>query len=181
MSAKWWEIDVGWWWIRAFEGLGLMKVKRLPPQLDTAGRTQEVDRETVLALLTHRFRILARYRERVMEPVYRDEEGRAAAATRRVLTAARKVLKTAPGTTRNEADQAQRRAMAASEAVRIVFQGRSDLRRLWEAKGETMEELVARLAHWCAEAERSGVGALREFSLELRTYKCASWQVRGSP
>ena len=109
-----------------------------------------------------------------MEPVCRDEEGRAAAATRRVLTAARKMLKSTPGTTRNEADQAQRRAMAASETVRIVFEGRSDRRRLWEARGETMEELVARLARWCAKVERSGVGALREFSLELRTYKCAS-------
>ena len=176
LSARWWEIDVGWWWIRAFEGLGLMKVKKLPPKLDTAGTRQEVDGETVLALLTHRFRILARYRERVMEPVCRDEEGRAAVATRRLLIAARKMLKTDPGTTRNEADPTQRRAMAASEAVRIVFEGRSDLRRLWEARAETMEELVTRLARWCAAAECSGVAALREFSLELRTYRCQAWR-----
>ena len=80
MSARWWEIDMGWWWIRAFEGLGLMKVKKLRPRLDTARTRQEVDGETVLALLTHRFRILARYREGVMEPVCKDEGGRAAAA-----------------------------------------------------------------------------------------------------
>ena len=174
MSARWWEIDVGWWWIRAFEWLGLVKVKKLAPRLATAERTQEVGRETVLALLTHRFRILAWYRERVLEPVYRDEEGRAAVATRRVLIAARKRLKKDPGTTRNDAGRTQRRAMAASEAVRIVYEGRSELRRLFETRAETMEELVTRLARWCAEAECSGVAALREFSLELRTYRCAN-------
>ena len=37
MSARWWEIDAGWWWIRAFEVLGLVKVKKLPPQLRHRG------------------------------------------------------------------------------------------------------------------------------------------------
>ncbi len=32
LSAKWWEFDIGWLYIRVLETFGLAKVKRLPPQ-----------------------------------------------------------------------------------------------------------------------------------------------------
>ena len=32
-SVKWWEIDVGWAWIRLFSWLGLARIKRLPPEV----------------------------------------------------------------------------------------------------------------------------------------------------
>ena len=46
---------------------------------------------------------------------------------------------------------------------------REELRALWTRKGVAAPQLVADLQVWCKEAEESGIAALQEFSLKLRS------------
>jgi stearoyl-CoA desaturase (delta-9 desaturase) len=46
---------------------------------------------------------------------------------------------------------------------------REELRQLWLNTALNREQLVANLAAWCHRAEDSGIAALRDFSVKLRT------------
>ena len=46
---------------------------------------------------------------------------------------------------------------------------REELRQLWLNTALNRDQLVANLAAWCHRAEDSGIAALRDFSVKLRT------------
>jgi stearoyl-CoA desaturase (delta-9 desaturase) len=48
---------------------------------------------------------------------------------------------------------------------------REELRQLWLNTSMSREHLTAELAAWCHRAEASGIAALQEFSIMLRTAK----------
>jgi stearoyl-CoA desaturase (delta-9 desaturase) len=46
---------------------------------------------------------------------------------------------------------------------------REELRALWSSTTSTREQLAADLQAWCRRAEDSGISALRDFSIRLRS------------
>ena len=46
---------------------------------------------------------------------------------------------------------------------------REELRSLWTGTNVTREQLAADLQAWCRRAEESGIAALRDFSIQLRS------------
>jgi len=46
---------------------------------------------------------------------------------------------------------------------------REELRALWSSTTSTREQLAADLQGWCRRAEDSGIAALRDFSIRLRS------------
>ena len=46
---------------------------------------------------------------------------------------------------------------------------REELRSLWTGTNATREQLAADLQAWCRRAEESGIAALRDFSIQLRS------------
>jgi stearoyl-CoA desaturase (delta-9 desaturase) len=46
---------------------------------------------------------------------------------------------------------------------------REELRALWSSTNATREQLAADLQAWCRRAEESGIVALRDFSIQLRS------------
>jgi stearoyl-CoA desaturase (delta-9 desaturase) len=59
---------------------------------------------------------------------------------------------------------------AASELLRKLVEMRGELDALWSRSNATREQLVGQLQQWCARAEASGVRALQDMSLRLRSY-----------
>jgi stearoyl-CoA desaturase (Delta-9 desaturase) len=59
---------------------------------------------------------------------------------------------------------------AHSHALQTMHEMRVELRAIWERSNASREQLLAQLQDWCHRAEASGVRALRDFSLRLRTY-----------
>ncbi len=59
---------------------------------------------------------------------------------------------------------------AASEPVRTLVEMREELEVVWQRSNATREQLVSQLQQWCVRAEQSGVHALQEMSLRLRSY-----------
>jgi stearoyl-CoA desaturase (delta-9 desaturase) len=47
---------------------------------------------------------------------------------------------------------------------------RQELAALWERSTVSSEQLLKELQDWCSRAEASGIRALEEFSLRLRSY-----------
>ncbi|MCY1384136.1 hypothetical protein D9M69_723500 [compost metagenome] len=46
---------------------------------------------------------------------------------------------------------------------------REELRALWSSTTATREQLATDLQAWCRRAEESGISALRDFSIRLRS------------
>src|SRR5262249_37687622 len=61
LSNKWYEFDIGWLYIRILEKLGLAQVKKIAPTPKFAEAKHTVDFETLQAVITHRYDVLAKY------------------------------------------------------------------------------------------------------------------------
>ena len=73
---------------------------------------------------------------------------------------------------RLEAPQKQQliELFAHSKALQTMHEMRAELAAIWERSHASREQLLQQLQDWCARAETSGIHALREFSLRLRSY-----------
>ncbi|HEY6898431.1 MAG TPA: fatty acid desaturase [Rhodocyclaceae bacterium] len=175
LSSRWWELDIGWAYIQLFRGLRLAEVHRVAPRLGFNPGKTRCDQETVQALVTHRFEVLAKFASAVKGAVkaeIRDLRRRAAlgAEGRIALAAARHWLVRDAGDLPSRELAALDRALDSSPLLRTIQSLREGLTSLWNRSTESTEQLAAQMEDWCRAAEASGIGELREFSLRLRGY-----------
>ncbi len=177
LSAKWWEFDIGWFYIRLFEVLGLAKVRRVAQQPTLVPGKNVVDMDTVKAVISHRMYVLSNYAREVVRPVAELELCRDEQHCRRIYRQARKLM------VREESRMdAQSRARLAdllqrSQALATVHQYRKRLQDVWDRTAHSQEALLKSLQDWCAQAEQTGIAALADFSRHLRTYMPAPARV----
>lgn len=67
-SAKKWEFDIGWQYIRLLEFVGLAKVKRRIPQISIDKNKNRIDMDTLTAIVKNRFSLLQTYKNKVEKP-----------------------------------------------------------------------------------------------------------------
>ena len=167
LSNKWWEIDLGWVYIRLLEMIGLASVKRSAPTTEFLPAKETVDSETVSAVIRNRFHVLKLYGAQVIRPVLKVELGGEYA--RRQLRRMRKWL------TREDLtlDVRQRKtlddALRGHRTLKIVLDFKQRLKALMQPSISDSDRL-ARLQEWCAKAEATGIEALHEFAHRLRGY-----------
>jgi len=169
LSNKWYEFDIGWLYIRILETLGLARVKKLPPTPRFAPAKHVIDIETLHAVISNRYDVLARYATS-LKKTYAEELKRLAPHDAQVLRRLKRWL------TREESElkEAQRSrvadALARSTALSTVYTMRRDLLALWERSHASRDQLVRQLQDWCQRAEATGIRPLVEFSRGLRCY-----------
>jgi len=178
MSSRWYEVDLGWGYIRALQALGLAQVKKLPPKLQVAGTSKHVpDMATLEAVITHRYVVARAYARSLKEAcatelaALRERVGRAELAhvpSMRRLTGWLSGGHTSALRDHERATLA--RAMARSKALATIYAMRQELNALWERSTDSSEQLLARLQDWCRRAEDSGIAPLAQFSLQLKRY-----------
>ncbi len=170
LSARWWEFDVGWFYIRLFAVFGLAEVRRVAraPGVDQAKSV--IDMDTVKAVVTHRMHVLANYAREVIKPVADAELCRSEIDCRRLARQARRLL------IRDVAslDELSRKRLEIildkSQVLATVHRSRQQLQQVWEKTATSQDALLTSLQQWCREAEDSGIKALQEFSQRLRSY-----------
>ncbi len=173
LSSKWWEFDIGWFYIRTLETLGLARVKKIPPELTYDKAKDHIDLETVKAVITARFVVMAQFAREVMARVHRDELRNldpSDTARLTLLKPVRRLMVREP-TLLDEAARARlQKALEQSQALHTVYAMKQKLADVWQRSATTQENLIQALQDWCHEAEATGIHALREFSGKLRTY-----------
>jgi stearoyl-CoA desaturase (delta-9 desaturase) len=55
--------------------------------------------------------------------------------------------------------------------LKLLVTMREELRALWTRTNVSVDQLVIDLQDWCQRAENSGIAALSEFSMRLRTVR----------
>lgn len=172
LSSKWYEFDIGWGYIRTLEIIGLAKVKKVAPQPKFDAAKMVVDVETLQAVITNRYDVMAKY-AKSLKKTWRAELQQLrdkAQFEKSFLKAAKKSLQREPA--KLEAPQKEQllELFAHSAALKTMHDMRVELNAIWERSSATREQLVAQLQDWCQRAEASGIKTLQEFSLRLRSY-----------
>jgi stearoyl-CoA desaturase (Delta-9 desaturase) len=60
-SSRWWEIDIGWMYIRLLAGLRLATVRKMAPAIRLQSTKTRCDVETLRSVITHRYAVLAQF------------------------------------------------------------------------------------------------------------------------
>jgi stearoyl-CoA desaturase (Delta-9 desaturase) len=166
-----WEFDIGWAAICVFRALGLAKVRYVAPRPHFEHERSELDADTVHALFKNRMHVLRDYARRVVLPVCRElarREPRGALPARAPMLLIRH-----PELLAEEARLALRDMLDKYEVLRRVVEFREGLQHLWNDASANQTRAVGQLREWCAQAEASGIRALREFSQGLPAYAVA--------
>ena len=177
-SIKPWEFDIGWAYIRVFEFLKLAKVKKLPPEVVMVPGKVDPDIDTVHAIISNQFEVMADYTKRVLSRVYAEEIAKIDSSQRGFLESARSLLMREESMLSGEARLHLERARAHSEAIKTVYEYKDWLQALWKQHHATPEHLVEVLRKWCWQAEKSGVRALEEFARTLPAYSTRQGSVK---
>ena len=170
LSQKPWEFDVGWLWIRLFQGLGLAQPLSTGPVAAKAPGKTTLDIDTVWAVLNDRFRLMAKYKNDVVRPLIEQECALVDRATGRLLRAARRVLCRHEDLVDESGRRRIDRAVQASQTIGTIYNLRLRLQEIWTKRGGDAEEVLHALHQWCRDAEATGIQALRDFVGELKSY-----------
>jgi stearoyl-CoA desaturase (delta-9 desaturase) len=168
LSAKWWEFDIGWLYIRLLEMLGLARVKKVAgkPQI-IPGKTA-ADAATLQAVLTHRYEVMARFVQSVKSTL-REEIIKLNIHELNVKTF-RKWLHLEEAALPAPEKQVLEKALHMSRVLATIYTMRKELAGLWARSTASQEELLKRLEDWCQRAEATGIEAMQRFARQLRAY-----------
>ena len=167
-SMRWWEFDIGWFYICMLRALGLCKIRRMAPKPNFVDEPRHVDLETLQVILVNRMHVLRDYTRKVTLPVLRIE--RRADRSNNLLRKARKLVVRRPGRLDDVARARLAALLADHQTIRVVHEYRERLTELWEQANVSNEHLLTQLKEWCAMAEASGIQALEDFATRLRGY-----------
>jgi stearoyl-CoA desaturase (delta-9 desaturase) len=172
LSSKWYEFDIGWMYIRMMESVGLAKVKKVAPEPKFEHGKLHLDFNTLQSVIANRYDVTAKY-AKSLKKTWREEREHLkekAKLESGYLRSARKLLHREP--TKLEAPHKEHltELFAHSKSLKTMHEMRVELGAIWERSHATRDQLLHQLQDWCARAEASGITALREFSLRLRSY-----------
>ena len=171
LSNRWYEIDLGWIYIRCLAMFRLARVKRLAPRaVSTRGR-QPIDRDTVRAVVSQRFYILKRYGQIVVRPALREARRNTDRMGRQLIQRAKKLLTREDIPADPQATETIARVLQQDKTLATIYQFRQQLKEVWSRGTEGQPGRVERLQAWCAASEQSGIRALEEFAQFLRGYR----------
>ncbi len=172
LSSKWYEIDIGWAYIRALEMLGLAKVKKLAPEPKFSHGKLEADFETLQSVIANRYDVMAKYAKSIKHAWKEELEHlkHKAELEKRFLKSSRKLMQREPGKLADAHHEQLSELFQHSKALETMHHMRVELGAIWERSHFTREQLLQKLQDWCARAEASGIKSLQDFSLRLRSY-----------
>ena len=169
-SSKWWEFDIGWFYIRLMEMLGLARVKKIAPRPVIVPGKARVDLDSVKGVISNRMQVMSQYAKNVLAKVYEEELGRADHAERPLLRRVKILLVREESRLTIDARARLDAALKHSQALQTVYLYKGKLQAIWQERTASHERLRQSLQEWCREAEESGIRALQEFAKTLPMY-----------
>jgi len=174
LSSKRWEFDIGWLYIRTMEVFGLARVKKIPPELLLDAAKHHIDLDTVRAVVTARFHVMAQFTRDVLHHVHREELKKADPSDREswtLLKRAKRLMVRETALLDETARSVLRKALEINATFKTVYAMKQKLADVWQRSATTQEHLRHAIEEWCHQAEATGIKALQDFSRKLRCYR----------
>jgi stearoyl-CoA desaturase (delta-9 desaturase) len=175
LSNRWWEVDLGWIYIRILASLRLAKVRRVARQVRLDAAKTHCDFDTLQAVATHRYDVLARFARSVETTASEEirklpEDAAFGSGYSMALDAVRHWLQRDAHSLPSAERRALDKALRGSDVLKTIYVLREDLTALWSRSSAPNEQLVAQLEEWIRRAEASGIRVMQEFSRKVRCY-----------
>ncbi len=173
LSARWYEFDIGWLYIRLLALLRLAQVRKVAPKVRWGEIKHFPDAELLATLVTHRYDVLTRYTRSVKSVLYGELKKLGARLPHLAGVSRRQFRRWFSMDLKRlgEVERAKLMAILAnSPQLQTLYQMRQELAALWGRSTASREQLLQQLKDWCQRAEQSGIEALSQFSLKLRSY-----------
>jgi stearoyl-CoA desaturase (delta-9 desaturase) len=170
LSSKPWEFDIGWFYIRVLETLGLAEVKKIAPVVLSTNDKPTIDMDTVRAIIRHRAYIMKLYGRNVIKPVLKLERRDLGKESRKLYRRVSKFMIREDIKPDAIARDLLDRVLQKSQSLTTVYQFKQKLRQLWQHSTENQSKRVEKLQLWCEEARQSGIKALQDFADEIQGY-----------
>lgn len=170
-SRQWWEFDAGWLYIRALSLFGLARVKKVAPRkpVKIPGKAL-ADADTLTAVLSHRFQVMAEYTKTVVARVHKEELRKADVGNRGLLRQAKCLLNREETLLSADAKRRLDAALKCSQTLEVIYEYKQQLQAIWQERYASHERLLASLQEWCRQAEATGIRALQDFARSLPAY-----------
>lgn len=164
LSSKWYEFDIGWFYIRCMELVGLAKVRRVAEKPKISLIKMSADQKTLEVILAHRPEVLSHYAKVWLEVWHTERfylpKGWHFSKLKKInpdrLSITDKINLT--------------EILKISPALEKVYTLRQELETIWQRSSEGSDELLKKLKLWCIKAEQSGIPALENFSMRIARY-----------
>lgn len=173
LSNKWYEFDIGWFYIKLMSYAGLATIRKVAPTVKWQAAKPLCDLDTLQAIITHRYDVMTRFLRSVRNDSAAEIAKLKAAASlpqnwnldrfRRWLNAEPAELAAAD---RADLDT----LLGQSERLQTLYRMRQELAAIWGRSTASREQLLDQLQAWCKRAEDSGIQSLKDFSVRLRSY-----------
>jgi stearoyl-CoA desaturase (delta-9 desaturase) len=175
LSSNWYEVDLGWAYIRLLQWLRLAKVLRVAPVARVSGARHAIDLQTLQAVVSNRYDLLARYASATRK-AFGDELTRLGLSAPDYDRFARvKKWVTRRSVAVPEAHQKTlAELMGRSGVIKTLVEMRDELALTWQHAAASRDEMLSHLQRWIARAEASGIQALQEAAARIRSYTPAA-------
>ena len=171
LSNRWWEFDIGWFYIRLFSFLGLAKVHKLAPKHSLVEARAQLDTDAIKAVTVNRLQLLSDYGRKVLRPVFREEIRGAKKPWRRLYRYAQRLARRENTLLNKKELERLTEALNNSTALRTVYQFKIRLQEIWDQHAMSHDKRLEALRQWCAQAEASGIKALQDFVHLIHRYE----------
>ncbi len=164
LSNKWYEFDIGWLYIKVLAYCRLATIRKVAPKPQFVMPRPHLDLDALQAVIAHRYDVMAKYAKSVRRAY--SKEKHVAPALRSVKRSLNRDAAALGAADREKLHT----ALADSHGMKLLYEMRLELNKLWERSNLSAEQLLVHLQAWCHKAEQSGHQSLREISLRLRSY-----------
>ena len=173
LSAKWYEFDIGWVYIRCLQVLGLARVKKVIPKCTFDLSKTKPDMASLQSIFTHRYTVLLEYAKTMgafgREELTRLQRSDAGFASKSAKEWRRLLWKDEARLAAQERSDIEK-LLSASPNLHTLYDFYRTLQRLWAPSNAPQDELLVQLQAWCAQARASGIAPLESFSRYLTRF-----------
>lgn len=170
LSRRWYEVDIGWGYIRLFQLFRLATPKGYRPIAHSVPGKQSLDVETVQAIANNRFVIMRQYRKRVMEPVLRQQKTLLEEEIKPRYRKLKQLLSREVTLIRPTEKEQLDTVLETNAVLRQIYDKSHELQAIWRRRGVKPHDKLEALMDWCREAEASGIRYLEDFAAHLKSY-----------
>jgi stearoyl-CoA desaturase (Delta-9 desaturase) len=172
LSSKWYEFDIGWFYIRILEILHLAKVKKVAPTPKFKQGKAQADLDTLHSVIANRYDVMGKYAKSLKRTWQAElrQLNQAGDLQKTFLDSCKKLLQREPGKLEAMQKEQLSELFIHSKVLQTMHEMRIELGKIWERSNFSTEQLLQQLQDWCQRAEASGIDALQEFSFRLRSY-----------
>ncbi|MDH3608344.1 MAG: fatty acid desaturase [Gammaproteobacteria bacterium] len=169
-SSKWWEFDIGWFYIQLLSLFSLAKVRRRAPQPTRQLNKDIIDLETAKAIVTSKLHVMAEYAHQVILPTFHTELPNFEERYKKLVSQMRTALVREDSRMKPLHREYLQELLQNSEALHTVYEMRRKLQDLWNETHASHERMIQAIIEWCKEAEATGIKVLEDFAQSLRGY-----------